>query len=257
MRKKKFWVVLLTVLVFLSVAIMGVSTVFRVDRAEIRLTAVSDESSDEAEALRQKLLAAYKGDASFFVEGDKAKKIFEEFPYFRLTSLSVKYPDTLVVEVTEDAEIYAVEKADGEYYILGLDGIVLGERADHTNRSDGGNNVFLNGMTVTATRGKVLEGEGVAEILSFGKEMYSLLNGLRSNVTSIEWQKPAPSVTQICFQMKEGVKVFVQKPAELTKEKAKKLVDCYLSLTDSQRLTGEIRVTNAEDGQIMAAYFAN
>ena len=256
MRKKSFWVILLTAILFLSATVLGVSTVFRVDRVVIEATVVSEDAKDEAEALREKILEAYRGESSLFVEEEKAKEIFEEFPYFRMLSFKMDYPDKIVIKAAEDEEVYAVEKADGGYYILGADGVVLGERESPLNRSDGGTNVIVRGVTPTATRGEKISGDGTAEILSLCGFASLSLDGVRSNILSAEWQKPASSVTQITLLMKEGVKIVVQNPQTLTKEKAEAFVSFYLSLSDSQRLTGEIRVTHDEDGTIRVGYFA-
>ena len=127
MRGKKILIILLTVLVFLSAATLGISTVFRVDEVTVIAPVVSEEAKAEASDLQNRLQKAYEKKNTIFLDSELADKIIEDFPYFRITTFEKDYPNRIVVTVSEDEEVYAVQKGE-EYYILNSSGVLLGIR---------------------------------------------------------------------------------------------------------------------------------
>lgn len=245
--RKKFLVIFITLLVFLSASVLGVSTVYRVDKVTLTVQAVSDseEAKTEEQALQERLLKAYKGDNFLFARKKDAEKVLVDFPCFRLVKFNKKSPDRIVIEVMEDAEVYAVETQNG-YYILGADGMTLGERGDYKNRLDGENNLLMKGFLVTASRGQMPNGdEAFSAAIAFAKEVSSLLGGIRKNVLSIERIFKTPEGTDVpktmlCFTMKEGVKIYVHQAEIDTLEKANSAIEKYLSLSVEEKTKGAI-----------------
>ena len=252
---KKIWVILLTVLIFLSGTLLGVSTTFRVSAVTVEASVVSDEAREEAKALELRLQAAYDKDSTLFANSKKAKTILEEFPYFYMTDFQKSYPRRIVVKVTEDAEVYAVPlSTDSEnYYILNANGEVLGVRSTPENRFDGEPNVFLNGLTVELSENnRTLHSDPCFEsILAICAEISGKLNGVRSNVVSVEVYLRNPE-TILCFTMREGVKLYIGSPEISTAEKASAAIEKYLALNDGQRLTGAIVVLDGVEGLTVA-----
>lgn len=252
-RQKKFWVMLLTAIIFLSVAVLGVSAVYRVDRVTLEASVVSDEAKIEADALQKKLEEAYDTASIFFVGDAQAKKVLKEFPYFRLTGFEKSYPNRVIVKIIEDAEIYAVEKGNGEYYILGEDGGVLAVRDSYINPLTGSENVLLKGVSVQGEYGSIPVGDSYfPSMLTLCKELSSLLGGIRSNVVSVEVYLKTPEVIYR-VKMREGINLYVGAPAEHTAEKAKAAIDKYLSLSNEEKLSGRI-VVSEMGGRIFADY---
>ena len=211
--RKKTVVILLTALLFIAIAVLGVSTVFRVRSAKVDAEVISQAATEEVEELQKRLQAAYDKDSTFRVNDKKAKEILEDFPYFRMTGFSKSYPDKIVVKVTEDAEVFAMEKADSE---------VSGDKGE-----------------------KINGGDNVNAMLDVCALMAEELNGLRDNVVSIQVAKYAP---EFCIVMREGVKIYIGEPAVMTREKAAAAIEKYLSLTDAQRMKGRIAVAaNGEE----------
>ena len=247
--RKKTVVILLTALLFIAIAVLGVSTVFRVRSAKVDAEVISQAATEEVEELQKRLQAAYDKDSTFRVNDKKAKEILEDFPYFRMTGFSKSYPDKIVVKVTEDAEVFAMEKADSEdYYILGADGMILAIRPSTENRLDSSPNVIVSGegLNVSGDKGeKINGGDNVNAMLDVCALMAEELNGLRDNVVSIQVAKYAP---EFCIVMREGVKIYIGEPAVMTREKAAAAIEKYLSLTDAQRMKGRIAVAaNGEE----------
>ena len=135
MKAKKTLVIILTIVLFLSCAVLGFSSVFRIDSVQVNPVTISTEAKEEANQIQALLLEAYKADSTFTADDKKARDIVNDFPYFRFVSFQKSYPNRIVVEIVEDAEVYAVENVNGGFYILNADGTVLGVRDSYLNRS--------------------------------------------------------------------------------------------------------------------------
>lgn len=246
MKKRNVIAILLTAVIFLAAATLGVTTVYRVNVVTLKTSVISEAAGEEADELQKRLLARYKDGSIFTVKSEAAAEDFAEFPYFRMTSFKKAYPDRLIIEATEDAEVYAVAGEEG-YYILGGDGTILGIREDAANRSDGADNVIVTGLSVSGERGGPLVGDVcVSYFLSFCRRTSELINEMRANLVSLEVNKPTslPEEIYFCLTMREGVRVYVHNPANLTEKKAEGFVSCYLALEDTERLGGRIEVTD-------------
>lgn len=256
MTKKNLLIILLTALVFLSAAVLGVATVYRVNEVTVYAPVVSDEAEAEAEAFKDRLLQAYDKQSTLFLNREEADEIVADFPYLRIVSFKKSYPNRLVVEVREDAEVYAVPVPNkaGAYYILNADGVVLGEREDPTNRSTGGHNVILQGtqetpLAVTGTKGQTLSGDEALDVLfAFAKKVSEQLGGIQRNVLSIEVVRPASAVEETLFKLatEEGVVLYVRNPAHRTEEKAVRLIEEYAKLGDREKTSGVLLLYDDE-----------
>ena len=252
MRKKKIWVFVLTLLMFLSVAVLGVSTVYRVNEVTLYAPVVSEEAQLEAKVLQSKLFDAYEQDSTLFADDEKAKAVIDEFPYFHLTKFEKAYPNRIVIEVQEQAEVFAVPTLDNTgYYILGETSTVLGVRETCENRSDGVQLVLITGLRATGEKGKPLDNDDCLDSLfTVLGQMHQRLGGIRRNLRSVEVQRPATDERQTIFVCTtvEGVKLYIRNPNENTMEKANAAIDAYFALSDAERLTGVVLVYDGEQG---------
>ena len=154
--RKKLWTILLTIFVFLSGVMLGVSTVYRVDTVTVNVHYVTDAAKSDGEALQARLEEAYQGVSTIFAKQKKAEGILEDYSHFRITGFEKAYPKRLVIEVTENVEVYAIENtASGQCYILNADGVFLGERNNPVNGLNGEENVVLKGLNVTVVDGQM------------------------------------------------------------------------------------------------------
>ena len=274
MHKRSIITILLTILVFSAAVVLGVSSVYRVNAVTLEVSVISEVAEEEADSLQKKLLSRYQSESIFFVSKRAAEEEFAAFPYFRMVSFRKEYPNRLVISASEDAEVFAAAREDGSYYILGGDGTILGIREDSSNRSDGGANVVVTGLSASGEKGEVLGGDGcIPALLSFCRAADSVLNGLRSNVVSVEVVRPTSSSEDMyfCLSMREGVKIYVHNPENLTAAKAERALGFYLGtlpdrpeesgdrqewMTDAKRLGGRIIVTDdAYDGEnVLVSY---
>ena len=251
--KKNTLVFLLTAILFFASVVLGVTTVYRIDTVYLQPVIISQEAEKELEELHKRLLQAYDKQSFFSVQEKQAKEILSEFPYFHLTSFDKSYPNRIVVKVAEYEEVYALPTATNTaYYILGSDGTVLGLRETYINRLDGENNLLITGLEVTGERGGTLSGDELfLPVLTFCQTLCNKLERIRRNVVSVEVLKMTETIVKIT--MREGVKIYVGNIENLTVEKAEKATEVYLGLSDEQRLTGRIAVSD-EKGKLIVGY---
>ena len=253
MQKKNVLIIILTALVFLSAACLGVVSVFRINFVEVNAPVVSTEAQAEAAELQKQLYEAYEGENIFSMDESAATEIFEQFPYFKMTSFEKVYPNRIVIQATEDVELFAFKNGENSFYVLGADGTLLSERDSAINRSDGASNIVVTGVEIQANKGEIASNdECLAWLFEFCQKTSDLLGGIRKNVTAIEVLRPTSSATEMMFKIhfKEGVVGYIHNPGAYTNEKAEELIQVYLSLSDSQRLRGMIGVTDNGDGAI-------
>lgn len=265
MKAKKVLVIILTVLVFLSCFTLGFATVFRVDSVQVNPTTVSAEAKEEAKELQALLTDAYKSENTVFAKDAKARALVDTFPYFRFIAFKKSYPNRIVVEVSEDAEVYAVAKEgeSQEYYILNAQGTVLGIREHYRNRSDTTGkeyNVLLQGFTASGNKGETLIGSGnYTHLFTVCKKADELLKGIRGNVVSVTVEGGAsPETVVVKLVMREGVTLYLRNPSQLCGEKTEAVIGYYLSndgqgLTDQQRTRGAL-VVYESSGEIKCVY---
>jgi hypothetical protein len=232
-------------LVFLSAGFIGVANVYRVDGVQLNAKMFYEQAKAEAAAMQKDLVAAYSGESALFADSAAAQAVIEKYPYFRLTKFEKRFPDFLVIEATEDMEVFAVQSGE-EYYILSQSGTVLDVRADGSNRVDGEPNIVITGAFPSGEIGDTVGGAGFAETLRICAVMAERLNGVRSNIERIEFDG-VDKGGRIFLCMREGVKICLVHANLLTEEKAVALTEAYLTMAVEQRLTGFLHVTESLD----------
>ena len=251
--RKKFWTILLTAFVFLSGSALGISTVYRVETVTVNVQYVTDGARTEGGRLQACLEDAYQGNSTFFAKRKTAEDVLAENPYFRLTGFEKSYPKRLVIDLVEKAEIYAVEQTAGaEYYLLSADGVVLDIRDAYKHPSNGEEPVLLKGLSVTAEVGKVPADGYLTKMLSVCNEFSTQLNGIRSNVVSVELLRKEPEIV-LAVTMCEGVRIYLVNPNEQTVEKVACALTKYSGLSDAEKMSGRILLIE-NSGEIYADY---
>lgn len=261
MAKKKFIIIILSVLLFLSATVLGVSSVYRVDEITVYAPVISKEAEEETKELKNRLIQTYQKRSTLFADSEDAEKIVAEFPYLRIVSFEKSYPNRLVLEIREDAEVYAIPttESETEYYILNADFVVLGVRESSENRSTGAHNVVFKGthaLDVVAEKGKTITGDKMlATLLEFSKKLHDALGGIQRNILTIEVLRPATAESETLFKIttEEGVVLYVRNPANNLNEKANRLIEEYAKLGDNEKTKGALLLYD-NDGTIEAYY---
>lgn len=261
MRTKNVLVIVMTVLVFLSSVLLGVSSVYRIDEVFVCANTVSEEAKAEAAELQKILTERYKEQSTFFADDEIASSTVAQFPYFRLTAVEKSYPNRLIVNISEDEEVYAIacDETAQSYYILGGDGTVLGIRNDYHNRSDKtgtAKNILIKGLSVSGQKGQKIEGdERLSYVLAFCQKTSSLLNGIRRNIAEIEVTGASSQQTvTIKLTAREGVVLYIRNPSVQTEKKAEIAFNAYTGMSDGDRTRGMLTVFDGADG-VQFSYF--
>ena len=74
MAKKKFIIIILSVLLFLSATVLGVSSVYRVDEITVYAPVISKEAEEEAKELKNRLIQTYQKRSTLFADSEDAEK---------------------------------------------------------------------------------------------------------------------------------------------------------------------------------------
>ena len=264
MKAKKVLIIVLTVLVFLSCSVLGISSVYRVDVVFVSADTISQEAETERLELQERLNTAYHKASSLFADEEEVKTALADFPYFRFVAFEKDYPNRLVVRVVEDMEVYAAvcDETAGTYYILNADGMILGVREGYVNRSDEtgqSNNILLSGVEITGERGEMATGgEDFNGLLAFCKKADELLDGIRRNIVSVTYLQRAnvEATATLKLTTAEGVNIYVHEPAVAPESKAVEAMQTYLGLADGERTHGMIAVAGTAES-VTAVYSPN
>lgn len=238
MKAKKIITIVLTVIIFVTAAFLGVSAVYRVEEVTLIVQNVSSPALEEAAQLKVALEEAYLKKSTIKADDLAAKTAFESFAYFRLTGFEKDYPGRLVITATEDEETYAV--AYGENYVIfSGDGTRLSERALMQNRADGTNNLLVSSAAVNLSANFC--NTAIFRLLN---TLDGLFCGIRGNVVKAELVRRADLVVLVRLYFREGVQAAVYTPDENAQAKANALYECYTNgLTVAERTAGVIVVS--------------
>lgn len=253
MHEKRLLTILLTVILFVSCAVLGLANVYRITAVSIELTFVSEEAQAEAETLEKEIENRYSGKNIFFVDDTNAVLEFEEYPHFLIQTFEKSYPNRIVIKAEELPEVYAVEKSDRTgYYVLSSDGTLLREKPTSENRSDGKENVLISvsDITIEVENGQKPVGDEMTTVLSMCLKLDEKFDGIRTNVLSVSANKKEDSFLSgqavICFR--EGVQAVVYGLYNLATldQKTEWLYEKYVSLSVEERFSGTIYVNDYE-----------
>lgn len=121
--KNKRLIILLSVFAFLVLIAVLSSTVFTVRKVSIEwaTTKINFTASDEDVVGNVK-----KGGSVFLLDKSEIKQNLEEkYPYIKVESVEIKFPNKLVVHASERQEVFSIKVKDNKHYILDGDCKVL------------------------------------------------------------------------------------------------------------------------------------
>ena len=103
MRKTKIVTIVLSVVLFLSIAVLGVANVFRVQSVELKVSSISSKAEDDIKALQEELNTAYVGSGGsnlLFVDRSVADYVVnqDKYSYFRITAFNKVFPNHIEIE---------------------------------------------------------------------------------------------------------------------------------------------------------------
>lgn len=248
MKRKKNFVLLVSVIVFLCVVLLGVNTAFSVTKIESEFSLFSDDAKKDARELQDVLENNYKGKLLFFVNTEKVAAHFDGYAYLTVTEVKKAYPNRILLTVTEKKEQYAFETESESgivYYVTDSEGNLLRSGETNVNNADGGANFVISGLKKDAEKGFSAD-KNYDTVMKVCKILDERAGGIRTCLKSLKIETN-PDSAKITVYTAEGVTVEIYNPANLLEKKANAAFDTYLSLSDVHKLYGRIVVTDDAD----------
>lgn len=251
--KHKRAVIALTCSVFAVVCLLAFNKLFLV--AEVRVDySVYNENVEEAESI----LSKYKGKSIFFVNEKEIEREITANRYLKVLSVKKEYPCTIVVNLIERGERYALKTADGWYF---LDDEFFAVRSSDRSASLRGEKLTLisfygvtgEEMPQSCTLKQVFEfPDGTNENV---REMLKLLGDSGENMSEIRFVfTPEKGNYRISLYSVEGVVIEIQKAGEYGEEKLSKGIEYYKHLPVERKMRGKILVNRLESGEISCVH---
>ncbi len=242
MKQKTIITTIIAFVLLIAVIAAGLNAVFTVTYVRATFRTYTERGAAAAESLKEEL-NGYINRSSVFLNLADVRATVEADPRFEVVSVAKEYPETVVVEVVERREAFAVAAEDGTYTVLDEEGWVLGS----SQTAEG--YILLEGFTLTVQDGRA-GGENFDLLLQAYNAMRDLLGEVRANVLSVTYQSPADDWTLFRIQMREGAEIVLLNPADRTGEMASAATQRYLDMTDADRILQTITVTLTTDGKI-------
>lgn len=248
MKARVLLTTLVSFLLLCAVVAAGLNAVFTVTSVEAEFSVLSAEGENEAKELKEKL-NGFIGKSSTFLDEEEVKALIASYPCMKAEKIEKKYPSTLGVYVSERKETFSVLTEHG-FAVLSDDGTCLYYKNDLTNRA-GGENILLEGFSFSMAQGETLSDENFNTVLTAYGVLCEVLKEPRANVVSITYRHGLVYDTFV-VSMREGVRIEIVSPAELTAEKMRQALldesEGYLVRSDGERLRGSITVVGSDDG---------
>ena len=225
--------------------------------AEIKINYVSISTSTESVSQKAKEgLEDYYNKNLLFISEDKLRAKLEQIsPYVEVESIEKKYPNKLVVNVTERVEVLTVKSGDS-YYAVDNKFFVLSKKVTNQNNVDGKRNILLN-VNIADYDETTLQVGSTFKINEIETQKYlienlSLITENRQSVLSVDVNVVSDGVKNrtLTVTMLEGLVVQIDKADENTKQKLKKLFEYYQAL-ENKGDTQKRYVTTLTSGEIV------
>ncbi len=242
MKKRVLITTIIAFLLLCAVVAAGLNAVFTVTSVNAEFSVVSAEGEREASDLKKKL-DGFIGKSSTFLDEEEVMSLIASYPCMKAEKVEKHYPSALEVKVTERKEAFSVQTENG-YAVLSDDGTYLYNKDSLTNRM-GGENILLEAFSLEFHQGEKVNNGTFSAVLALYNVFAEELNEPRANLVSITYH-PGLVFDTFLLQMREGIRIEIVSPTELTVGKARAaLLDeryGYLARTDGEKLSGCITV---------------
>lgn len=234
MDKKSIITTVIAFVLLLAVIMAGLNAIYTVTYVRATFRTYTTRGAERAAALKEEL-NSFINHSSVFLDLSEVRAMVESDPRFEVVTVAKDYPETIVVEVTERREAFAVETGENVYNILDDEGYVLGEASS----ADG--YILLEGFTIDYVDGKAC-GEHFDKVLAVYNAMRDQLGEVRANVISISCESLADWML-FRISMRESTEIVLLNPGDLVGEMASAATQRYMNMTDAERIFCSITVT--------------
>lgn len=251
MKYKKL-LVLITCLLFITVAVFCFASAFKVTDVELKVTSING-SNENIEGLVKDYLEEYEGKNLTFVKKDKIKSDISSLSgYIEVVSVEKNFPNKIAVEVKEKREVFAINLGS-DYYALDKSFCVLAKKNDLKNNVTSENNLLIK-LSLSDYDSSLVVGNVLStydnSLLTMLKSASSLLETYKNSLEYVEFtlKKEGLEYKTIVLKMKEGVSFTLLKADEQTVLKLTATHDFYVALENKG--VGEYITVLKADGNI-------
>lgn len=251
MKKKALFMTAVALILLGAVVAAALNAVFTVTDILVNYEPVSREGIEDSYSVQQMLDEKFIGKSTTFLDLEDVKASLADYPSFVVKDVKKEFPRTILVTLAERREAFAYRLADGRYAVLDEEGRYLYEKDENQNRRTG-ENILLENFDFTFSEDEKLPTDGYLKAaIDFAGVFIDRLEDARANVVSLLLRKTDNEIAGaylLRVKMREGLIVDVFAPENFAREKAEKVLEKYLSLTDEQRLYGFFDVVDRLDG---------
>ena len=251
--KYKRLLVLITCLLFVTVAVFCFTSAFKVKDVELNVTSVTGSGNNVAE-LCADTLKKYSDVNLFFVNEEEIKSELKKISgYVEVEEVSKIFPNKIYVKVSERKEAFVIYNG-AKYYAVDLGLNVLSEKQDLINNVDGAPNVMLNFNLSDYNSNQINVGGKVELFDNITKEyLLPALNSLLSKrenleAVSVTVKKDGHDFKRVSLKMREGVVIHVDNANVSFVQKVAKAFEFYDALNNKG--SGEYFVVLEDGGNI-------
>lgn len=248
--KNRFFVIILTSMVFVAVCFLGLKELFSVRDITVEYSVYNQQNVEDVTGILEK----YKGRSLLFIDVKEIEEDITVDRYLKVMQVKKIYPCEISVSLSERKPRYFYEDKSAEtagYYLFDEEFFVIGKVNEKPLLSSGVTGVSFTdnfkGLKPDFVLKKQIEfGYGFNDILSKSADA---LGDSRSNIVSINFVcMPEEKNYRLVLKMVEGVSIEIRNADRDLFEKIIKGVNYYKSLSESERIENTILVYNESDG---------
>ena len=250
MKHKKL-LIFTTCLVFIMTCIVGLNQLFSVNDITVVYSVASVEVTEEVLSLLEK----YKGESMFKVELSEISKEITSNRYLKVVSVEKKFPNEIVVNLTQRLEKYYYTAQDATYYFDEEYFIVRKSELPPEKENYLTEFAFedINGNFIETDCALKSTFEFPTQFVNDVTTVIEELSSVSTNVTKIAFVvTPEEGNYRVELQMREGVVIEIRKAGQSLQEKLISGIEFYKKLEESRKISGFIYVQINDKGNITA-----
>lgn len=244
MKKRTILTTILAFILLAAVVAAGMNAVFTVTYVNARFLTYTAEGEAAAQQLKEEL-DQYLGRSTTFLDLEEVRATAQSNPRFDVISVEKQYPASVTLEIVERRSAFALADEGGGYAVIDVDGNCIGESASCSGLIE-----LAGDFSFTIENGK-LSGSYAQELLEAYSVMAELLGEPRANILSLSLEDNSATGTTMLDRFRiatrEGVEITLREPSVRVGEKVRAGLERYLSLSQEDRVRGQIIVVIRTD----------
>lgn len=248
--KNKVFVIILTCLVFFVVCAIGLKELFSVKDITVEYSVFDRQNVEDVTEILEK----YRGKNLIFLDTKKIEEEIAADRYLKVTEVKKIYPSELSVSLSERKAAFYYEKKgenSSEFYLFDNEFFVVGKINEKPAISSGITGVgFVDKLNDTKPdfelKKQVDFNYGFNDMLT---ECVKALGDFDVNISSVNFVgMPEAGNYRLVLKTIEGVNIEIRNADRDLTAKVQKGINCYESLSESERIENVILVYNESAG---------